>query len=282
MKNIIVPTDFSIKSYNALNLAKTIAKRTKSTIHLIHVVEPIHGRFSSMGETLEEGLDDVFTLKLVKKVKAELSALKTAHSEPDIKITTHLKVGNPFDEIKKLVQDSGSELVILGEKGSTDADEFLLGSLTDKVVRSIPCPVITVKQSMAEETFKNIVYATDLKEEHEPLMDLLIKLQELFDAQIHIVRINTRKDFQNDIDTQVELRQLADKYGLKNYTLNSYSHEDEEHGVVYFADEKKADLIMMGIHERSGIMWLISGGSLAEEVADHTFRPVLTYRIDLD
>lgn len=66
---------------------------------------------------------------------------------------------------------------------------------------------------------------------------------------------------------------------MKNYTINSYSHEDEEYGIVYFADEVGADLIVMGIHEKSGFRRLISGGSLAEEVSDHTFRPVLTYLI---
>lgn len=65
MKNIIVATDFSIKSHNALQSAKKIARKANSTIHIIHVLEPIVGSYSTMGEFVNDPMDDVFTMKLV-------------------------------------------------------------------------------------------------------------------------------------------------------------------------------------------------------------------------
>lgn len=109
------------------------------------------------------------------------------------------------------------------------------------------------------------------------MINLLMRMQDLFGSVIHIVKINTRNNFSNDIDSQVELETLADRFELKNYTINSYAHTDEEYGIVYFADKVDADLIAIGIHEKSGFRRLISGGSLSDDVTDHTFRPVLTY-----
>ncbi|MEM7110401.1 MAG: universal stress protein, partial [Bacteroidota bacterium] len=99
-----------------------------------------------------------------------------------------------------------------------------------------------------------------------------------FDATLHVVKINTRKNFQNEISMDKNLESFAKRFDLKNYTLDTYSHEDEEYGIVYFADKMEADLIALGINEKSGIRRLISGGSIAEDVTEHTFRPVLTYQ----
>jgi len=278
MQNIVVPTDFSFISYNALDFAKKIAKKTDGTIYLIHVMEPIVGRYSSIGEFREDDLDDVYNAKLTEKIGNELKALKQAHANRFYEIQTKVLIGDPFKEIKDFITFIDPDLVIMGAKGYTDAAEFFLGSLTDKVVRSISCPVISVKGKVEENEFKNIVYATDLEEENVHILNTLKELQSLFDSKLHIVKINTHKNFRNDIDTMVELRFLADKYQLKNFTLNCYSHEDEEYGVIYFADDRQADLIAMGIHEKSGFRRLISGGSLLDEVTDHTFRPILTHR----
>jgi nucleotide-binding universal stress UspA family protein len=280
MKNIIVPTDFSVKSYNAHLLGVKIAKKTKGTIHLIHVIEPISSMYSSMGESLEDDFNDIYVVKLIEKVTNDISMLKDQNSDDSFDIKTHISVGDPFQKIKELAKRLDADLVITGAKGCTDAEEFFIGSLTDKVIRSMPCPVITTKEVIDEDAFKNIVYATDLVEEHVPLMNLLMRLQDLFDSQIHIVKINTRKKFKNDIETKIELEKLADKYRLKDYTLSIYNHEDEEYGIVYFADEKQADLIAIGVHEKSGFRRLINGGSLIDEVSNHTFRPILTYHFD--
>lgn len=278
MRNIVVPTDFSFISYNALELAKKFAKNTDGTIYLVHVMEPTTDRYASMGASMEEDHDDVYHTKLKEKIEAELSALKRAHSSRLWEIQTKLLVGDSYREIKNFVDFIVPDLVIMGAKGESDAEEFFLGSLTVKVVRSMSCPVITVKGKINENEFKNIVYATDLEEEHVVLLNQLKELQTLFDSKLHIVKINTRKHFTNDIDTMVDLKRLVDKYQFKNYTLSCYSHEDEEYGIVYFADDKQADLIVLGIEEKSGIRRLISGGSLAGEVSDHTYRPILTHR----
>lgn len=278
MRKIVVPTDFSFTSFNALELAKKIAKKTDGTIYLVHVMELTSDMYASMDESIGEDHDDVYYTKLKEKIEAELNKLKKAHASRFYEIQTKLLVGNSYREIKNFVDFVGPDLVILGAKGESDAEEFFLGSLTVKVVRSMSCPVITVKGKISENKIKNIVYATDLEDEHVLLLNRLKKLQGLFDSKLHIVKINTRKHFTNDIDTIVDLKRLVDKYQFQNYTLNCYSHEDEEYGIVYFADDKQADLIVLGIEEKSGIRRLISGGSLAGEVSDHTYRPILTHR----
>ncbi len=276
MKNIVVTTDFSIKSYNALDLGKIIATKTKGVIHLIHVVEPVLGQYSSVGEVMDSNQNDRFMVELIEKTKAEFAVIADKHKSTEYDLHTHILVGYPHKEIIKFVEEKKADLLLMGSKGYRDAEDIFLGSITEKVVQSNATPVITVNEVSPTNSFKDIVYATDLEEENKSLMNLLMRLQDLFDATLHIVKINTRRNFKNDIETNVELKQLVNHYQLKNYTLNIYNHEDEELGIVYFADEKNADLIAMGIHERSGFTRILSGKNMADTVRNHTYRPILT------
>ena len=67
MQNIVVPTDFSIMSFNALELAKSIAKKTDGTIYLIHVMEHIVRRYPGLENVVEDNFDDEPNTQLTEK-----------------------------------------------------------------------------------------------------------------------------------------------------------------------------------------------------------------------
>lgn len=272
---IIVPIDFSTTSYNAFTTAKKFAKATGGEITLVHIIEPPSASFSSMGKNLEDKMDDAFISKLIEKVDYELKILQEANTDVSLKIIR--KIGKPFQEVKRLILVEMADLVVIGDKGVVDDEDIYIGSLTDKIVRTSKCPVLTVNQEVNENSLGNLLYATDLKEEHPKLVALLKEIQVLFDAQIHIVKINTRNNYSNDVDTMTDLHKLVEKYQIKNYTLAVYNHEDEEFGIAYYANEVKADLIAMGIHQTSGLRRLIKGANLAENVSEQTYRPILTF-----
>lgn len=72
------------------------------------------------------------------------------------------------------------------------------------------------------------------------------------------------------------MEKFAKKLQLKNYTLNIFNDLSVEEGVIRYADTINADLIAMATHGRSGFAHVIAG-SVAEEVASHATRPVLTF-----
>lgn len=278
MQNIIVATDFSAKSLNALNMAVQIVERSNGCIHLIHVLQPVVGNYAKTLKLHEDLYDSDYLLRLAESLDDQLRSLKSTHEEESFEIKTLLRVGDPFIEIEKLSYHVGADLVILGDKGITNAEEFFIGSLADKVVRQMPCPVVIAKPVFDDAHFQHIVYATDLHEDSTQAIRLLKQFQRLFKSMIHIVYINTRKHFRNDVDVMIQLEDLVERADLKRYTLATYNHEDEEYGLVYFAETRRADLIAIRMHESSGFRRLISGGELAPQVASHKFRSIMTYR----
>ena len=171
-------------------------------------------------------------------------------------------------------------MVFMGAKGISEREGLYLGSLCEKILRTINCPVISVKEVSVANRFKKIVFATDIISDDVNIIAVIKNLQSLFESHIHVVKINTRDNFKSDIENMKDLEDLAQKYKLQDYSLEVFNHTDEEDGIVQFAELKNADLIAVGIHERTGIRRLISGGLLTEDIAEHTKRPVLTYHID--
>jgi hypothetical protein len=72
------------------------------------------------------------------------------------------------------------------------------------------------------------------------------------------------------------MERFAKKLCLKNYTLNVFNDLSEEEGIIHFANSINADLIALATHGRTGFAHVIAG-SIAEDVANHSRKPVLTY-----
>ncbi|MBR9999739.1 MAG: universal stress protein, partial [Cyclobacteriaceae bacterium] len=112
------------------------------------------------------------------------------------------------------------------------------------------------------------------------VVEELQKLQDIFKAEFHLVRINTPNNFESTRKILQQMRDFVTAYHIENYTLNIYNDFMEEDGIMFFAQDIEADMIAMATHGRTGIMHLLSG-SIAEDVVNHAKRPVWTCRIKI-
>jgi nucleotide-binding universal stress UspA family protein len=143
LHRILVPTDFSKHSENALNYAAAFAEKFAAELHLLHVVQdlalfipeavtaapPIAPPVEQLTEAVREALDRVIAQNQLRRfaVKAEV------------------REGNPFYEIIRYAKEKDIDLIIMGTHGHTGLIHVLLGSVAEKIVRKAPCPVLTVR-----------------------------------------------------------------------------------------------------------------------------------------
>ncbi|MCU0383451.1 MAG: universal stress protein [Cyclobacteriaceae bacterium] len=278
MKKILVPTDFSKISTNAVEVAVEIAKKSNAEITLLHVVEEASSSsFSVTGEWQKEGwADKLYTIKLLEKSKAQLEKLVLDPRFSDVKITGELRVGNAFHGMRTIITDNKVDLVVMGTSGRAGAVDSVIGTNTERVVRHAKCPVLSINKKPAKIDFKNIVYATAMHKDEEVFSRIVKRAQQLYDATIHLVRINTPGNFQRDAVVRKAMNDFAKKLQLKNYTINIFNDLSEEEGIIYFADAIDADMVCMATHGRTGFAHVLAG-SIAEDVVGHSKRPVLTF-----
>ncbi len=146
--NILVPTDFSESAMAAYEYALSIAKTFQSKIYLIHVYEPL-----VYYSEAPLGLPDMFTMEQNIQAASEQSMKKIVdeyfhgrrETYGDIEVESILTQGKPFIEIIKAAREKNADMIIMSSHGRSALEHILLGSVTEKVVRKAPCPVLTVR-----------------------------------------------------------------------------------------------------------------------------------------
>jgi nucleotide-binding universal stress UspA family protein len=141
---ILVPTDFSEHSAYALSYAVDLAKRYDATVTLAHVY-PVVNYAAAEGFALytPEQLAELLT-KLGEQLKA---AEDQARALGLSRIDTTLLQGDAYKEVREL--SASYDLIVMGTHGRTGFKHALIGSVAEKLVRTAPCPVLTVRQHAA-------------------------------------------------------------------------------------------------------------------------------------
>jgi nucleotide-binding universal stress UspA family protein len=140
VKRILVPIDFSRESELALDWAVTLLSGTPNAIiHMLHVVEPVELSnpiypFGWESDTVvrseEEDRTKLETWR--KKVPADLKTVATS------------TVGDPLDEVQRVCEEQGIDLVVMTTHGRRGLARMVHPSLSERIVRIAPCPVLVL------------------------------------------------------------------------------------------------------------------------------------------
>lgn len=143
LKRILYPTDFSEFSLHALAYARSFAESYDAELHVLHVVDEASLYWMAMGpNSLPIG---PCTEELIQVAQKEMSDFLDEHLAENKHVKTEVVLGRPFSEIIRYARESNIELIVLCTHGRSGLQHALLGSVTEKVVRKAPCPVLTVR-----------------------------------------------------------------------------------------------------------------------------------------
>ena len=137
-----------------------------------------------------------FTMEFIRKSRRQLEKLVTDPRFAAVEINGELRIGNPYHGMRTIITEHQPDLVVMGTRGHSDLEEMIIGSNTERVVRHMGCPVLTLHRKPADSDFKDIVYATSMSEDEEEFVQVVKRIQKIYDSTIHLVRINTPADFQ--------------------------------------------------------------------------------------
>jgi universal stress protein A len=144
INRVLVPIDFSEGSRQALRLASEVAAAAGATLEVVHVVETPY--LTSGGLELAPAAD------LTAWAEAEARAFVARHvpASPDgarAEVVVHLVAGAPATEILRLLEAHPTiDLLVMATHGRGGVSRLLLGSVSDKVVRTARCPVLTIRE----------------------------------------------------------------------------------------------------------------------------------------
>lgn len=160
LDRILVPTDFSDSSAEALQIAASIGERFSSTLLILHVIpkeveehvthvhlghgsSPLLGPYSGTIE-LPSDVQETITIDLRDRAHTAIQEfLPSDLNYPALELL--VVVGAPYEQILQTATDRHADLIIMGTHGRTGLSHTLLGSVAERVQRLASCPVLTVK-----------------------------------------------------------------------------------------------------------------------------------------
>ncbi|HYV36929.1 MAG TPA: universal stress protein [Gemmataceae bacterium] len=142
LHRILVPTDFSQQSHNALKYAAAFADKFGAELYLLHVVQDLSLFLPDAISGTPPYLPPADQMMTVVRESLDRLAREQLAS---LKVHCLVREGPPFVEIITCARENDIDLIIMGTHGRGILAHMLMGSVAEKVVRKAPCPVLTVR-----------------------------------------------------------------------------------------------------------------------------------------
>jgi len=271
MKNILIPTDFSLCAQNGENAAMKLAKRFGAKVYLFHHAD-IPKNWEEMLVSKREKHPEA--LKKIYEVEASFERIRKLF--PDITIETHITGGKWIERMSQFVEQKNIDLIVIGSHGASGKNEFFIGSNTQKIVRSVHCPILVIKEPLNKLKFNQVIYASSFNEAEKAAFLKFKDFIKHFLPEIHLVTIHN-SEF---LDGPITLQQAVIKdYIALSKPLTAHGHIFDsftiDGGIRKFANAINADLIVVANHYKGPLKRMLVGSNV-EALVNHADMPVLT------
>ena len=187
MKRILLPTDFSDNSWNAIKYALQLYKDQTCNFTLLHTYKPVIYQYKNMHSSTPQ-LQVMDAVKETAKTKLDtlLHNIETQFNNPNHSFSK-IAAFNPLTaEIYQLYNGDVMDMIIMGTKGASGVKEVLFGSNTVHVLKNAKCPVIAIPSGFSFEAPHELLFPSDYKldfqDQHlQPIIDI---------AQSYNIRVN--------------------------------------------------------------------------------------------
>ena len=274
MKNILLPTDFSKNSLNAMKYATMLFKDIPCNFYVLNVfkipyltndelmvqnAEKLTHIERDLLEASQKGLQNV-----IKKIKIDSNHTFKKISEFNFFINS----------IKKNVKEKEIDLIIMGTKGASGIKEIFMGSNTGDVIMKTDCNVLAVPENAIFNEPKEIAFPTDFRVSYQKEdLNLLKKIIGSFDSNISIVHLKDEKKLSKE--QELNKRTLKNIFKNTNFSFYTLTNTDFETAVNCFT-QSRANINMIAIIAKHyNFLQRLFFKPKVEELSFHTNIPLL-------
>jgi nucleotide-binding universal stress UspA family protein len=268
MEKLLVATDGSVFSKSAVREAVNLAKICSGKLYVVSVVKTNLEYESIVPQIVE---------KEEEKMRQHLESVKDRASKEgvDCEIISH-RSEEPYQDIVDEAEKNQADMVIMGTHGRTGLKRLMMGSVTAKVIGHATCNVLVVPLDAKIEC-GNILVATDGSKYSEAAASEAIGIAKRCGGSLTVISVaSSDAEILSAEDYVKEVSELAEKEGIKTDGLAVKGIPYK--AIVDASKRKRADLIVVGSHGRTGLERLLMG-SVTERVIGHSESAVLVVRV---
>ena len=276
MKTLVVPTDFSSVSVNALNYAVDMAQAINAGIVLLHVYNiPVSFTDPSIAPVTTVSVEEMkrTSVERLEEIKKNLVTVTSGQLE----IFTESRLGETIDELEQLCQSVDPLAVIMGSHGATGLERMILGSTTLTAIRHLKYPVIVVPPGTTYHGIKRIGLACDFDNVVQSTpVEYIKNIVREFGAELYVLNVKDKDDEEIDINEATMETAYLDAVLVEiRPTYVQLTGKDVVEGINGFSENNNLDLVMV-IPKKHRFIDSLFHKSQSRELITHAHIPIVS------
>lgn len=259
--NILFPTDFSDNANLAKDYATHLAQKTNGKIHVLHAYELPYADRSLSFSLLD---------KMKEFANENMAEFEANFKDSAFEFETHVQLGNPIRLIEEFIKKREVDIVVMGTKGASGVEEFLIGSNAASIIHNVNVPVLVIPPKAENKNLDTIVLATDLdlKNKRQPL-ERLANLAKVYGSKVEILHLQKEHGASGDSRALVEevLKDIPHTYTIAG-------GGNVESAILEHCELKNANAIA-AITKKYGFFERLFHSSLTSKLAYHSSIPLV-------
>ncbi len=274
MKNILIPSDFSENSWNAIKYALDFFKNTPCNFYVLHVT--LATNYATSESPIFSTTADVDILLKQHKTSIQNLVVKIKKYSQNSQHNFYPVSSYNFfiEAIRNQIEEKKIDLIVMGTKGASGLNEVILGSNTGDLITQVKCPVLIIPENAVFKTPTEIAFPTDYNifYQHE-ILNQISELAKMYNSIIRILHIVKNKEELTKFQ-QENKSFLNDFFNGEKHSFHKITNKKIEQGIQCFAESREIDMIIM-IAKNINLFQRILFKPTVEDISYHTEIPFL-------
>ncbi|WP_281846759.1 universal stress protein [Olleya namhaensis] len=274
MRKILLPTDFSDNSWNAIKYALQLYKNEKCTFTLLNTFTPVIYQF----EYLNEGAFQVEIFETVKeasknKLEAFSKKIELEFSNPNHTISQISSFNTLTEEISNLYKANVMDIIVMGTKGATGVKEVLFGSNTIHVLKTAKCPIIAIPSEFNFEKPLEILFPSDYQIDfNQKQLQPIIDIATSYHSRVNILNVKYQETITQHQESNRE--KLEDYFKKVAHLFHSVTNQNVPEAISEFQLKTPINLLAM-INNKHSLFENLFFKSKIKQIGFHLTVPFL-------
>ncbi len=274
MKNVLIPTDFSANSWNALQYAERLFENEACNFYILHIGDLTESAVNSNSFTFPSE-------KISPSIKEKLNLLFKRIEGLPINEKHHFialqEYGNFIDIIRKTIGVKKVDLIVMGTKGASGIKASVVGSNTGDVITKVLCNVLVIPENAPITRPKKIAFPTDYNLFYTfPVLQTLTEMLRISKAYVHVLNISKSKSSLTN-PQEINKAYLQDYLGETfptSHSFHSITDKNIKSAILNFVANNHIEMLTMVAKNLNFFQQLLFDTAI-EKLSFHTTVPLL-------
>jgi len=279
MNNVLVPMDFSDQSEQSLKCSFSLAKQFGASIDILNITD-----FEKISEDYagHRGTKESLIKVIENEAQLKVNKIVKERDWQGLKVYGINISGTAADKIIQVARQRKTHVITMSTRGKGNTTDFIIGSTTYKIIRTAPCPVLSISNPKMGLNATKVLFTTDFSENSYFAYEYAVSIAKKFNSELHLLNVfdPTIPDIAKSEEKFSALKGAAFQEGVLNIKASQVKEKDAADGIIKYIEANGIDMVVIATHGHSGVRQYFLGSKTVDVISRSTVPVLLVRRLE--